>query len=279
MTIAAFRKTVWKHYEKQGRHGLPWRKTTNPYRILVSEIMLQQTQVDRVIPFYTSWLKKYPTIQTLAAAPLGGVLRQWQGLGYNRRAKMLHAAAQAIVNEYKGKLPRTTAELESLPGIGHYTARAIMAFVHNEDVVFVETNLRTAVMHHFFPEQESGKSDGTAETKVSDTEILLILEKALVKGRAREWYSALMDYGTYLKASGVRTNHRAKSYTKQTKFEGSDRQVRGAILRALTNGPLSQKKLEITLGSERVLQVRTQLTSLQKEKMISRMRTIYSLPV
>lgn len=279
MTVAGFRKIVWKHYEKHGRHNLPWRKTHNPYHILVSEIMLQQTQVDRVLPFYKAWLHKFPTVQSLAAAPLCDVLRQWQGLGYNRRAKMLHTATQVVVRDFAGKLPRTATELESLPGVGHYTARAVMAFAHNEDVVFVETNLRTVVMHRFFTLREPASTVklGTEE-KISDAEILAILEKALVKGRARAWYSALMDYGTYLKASGIRTNHRAKSYTKQSTFEGSDRQVRGSILRALVGGPKSKIKLEVLFDSERTEQINLQLEKLEKEGMVVKRKTSYSLP-
>ncbi len=274
MTIATFRKIVWKHYQEHGRHDLPWRKTKDPYRILVSEIMLQQTQVNRVKSFYMVWLKKFPILQTLASASLGDVLRQWQGLGYNRRAKMLHTAAQDIVKQYKGRMPQTVQELEALPGIGHYTARAIMAFAHNEDVVFVETNLRAAVLHHFFSHQDAEHQG----TKISDTEILAILEKALVIGCAREWYAALMDYGSYLKATGVRTNHRSKNYTKQSKFEGSDRQVRGKILRELSKGSVSQKKLELLFGHDHVSQVQTQIKKLEREHMISRFRTNYSLP-
>jgi A/G-specific adenine glycosylase len=268
MTVPAFKKIVWKYYADHGRHGLPWRKTTNPYRILVSEIMLQQTQVERVIPFYRAWIKKYPTLQKLSEATLGDVLRQWQGLGYNRRAKMLHAAAQTIMRDYKGTMPKSIAQLESLPGIGHYTARAVMAFAHNKEVVFVETNLRTVVLHHFFPKQHN----------VTDADIMTVLEKSLVKGRAREWYAALMDYGSHLKSSGVRTNHRVKTYTKQSTFEGSTRQVRGAIIRALSAGSLPSKKLEMILGLDSKVHVVEQIQKLQREGMIAKSRTRYSLP-
>ena len=231
--IARFRRLVWTHYKKHGRHDLPWRKTRDLYKILVSEVMLQQTQVERVLPYYKDFLKTFPTATALAAVPLSEVLAAWQGLGYNRRAKLLRDAAQCLQQStYRTKIV-DIAELEKLPGVGPYTARAVAAFAYNADVVFIETNIRTALTHHFFKEGE----------QVSDTEILPILERALPRGRAREWYWALMDYGSHLKRSGVRINARSTQYVKQAKFEGSLRQVRGAILKALTAGePLTKVK-------------------------------------
>jgi len=268
MTPKRFRDIVLAQYETHGRHDLPWRKTRDPYHILVSEVMLQQTQVDRVIPFYTAFLTEFPTIEALAKASLSRVLVRWQGLGYNRRAKMLSDAAKAVMREHGGRLPRTVAELETLPGIGPYTARAIAAFAHNEDVVFVETNLRTAVIHHFFPEGEN----------VQDKDILLILEKAFPKGDARRWYSALMDYGARLKRSGIRLNQRSSAYTKQAAFTGSGREVRGAILRALAEKPRTDAHLSFLLGPERKEQVRLQLEKLVSEGLIEKTRSTYRLP-
>jgi A/G-specific adenine glycosylase len=199
--------------------------------------MLQQTQVDRVIPFYKQFIKQFPTAKQLAAAPLSEVLTAWQGLGYNRRAKLLHEAVTVMQDisflSHRMDLIRLVQELEKLPGVGPYTARAVAAFAYNADVVFVETNVRTAIIHHFYPQQE----------KVSDKEIEKVLEEVLPIGRAREWYSALMDYGAYLKRSGVKVNARSKHYAKQAKFEGSLRQTRGAILKALTTKkPLANVK-------------------------------------
>ncbi|MFZ3044025.1 MAG: A/G-specific adenine glycosylase [Minisyncoccia bacterium] len=226
--------------------------------------MLQQTQVDRVIPFYKSFIKKYPTAKKLAAAPLPEVLKSWQGLGYNRRAKQLRAAAQALAT----KKPCTVPELESLAGVGPYTARAVAAFAFNEDVVVIETNIRTAVIHHFFPKRK----------KVSDVEIGEILQAALPKGRvprrqgsagqAREWYSALMDYGAHLKRSGVSHNAKSKTYTKQSKFTGSLREARGAILREYTKGITSRVKLTGLLGPSRKAQMKTALEALIKEGLV-----------
>lgn len=267
MTPARFRKLVYTFYEQHGRHTLPWRKTHDPYKVLVSEIMLQQTQVERVIPFYRAFLYEFPTVRALAGAPLSAVLIRWQGLGYNRRAKMLHEAAKKIVADFGGKLPTAPEALETLPGIGHYTARAVAAFAHNTDVVFVETNLRTVVMHHFFADQE----------KVSDAEILAVLTRMYPKGDARRWYAALMDYGTHLKRSGVRTNAKSTQYTKQKAFAGSAREARGAILRALASGAKTTTALTKLVPAERKEQLMEQLHKLTQEGFIQKTGRIHQL--
>lgn len=230
--------------------------------------MLQQTQVERVIPYYANWLTEYPTVEALAKAPLGKVLRSWQGLGYNRRAKMLHEAAKIVVKEHGGKMPRTLEALEALPGIGHYTARAVLAFACNMDVVFIETNLRTAVTHHFFPSSEG----------VRDSDVLAILEKALPKGESQTWYSALMDYGAHLKSTGVRINSKAKHYKKQSTFEGSDRQVRGAILRLLTERKKTKQALITSIDKTRSQIIEEQIAALLSEGLIIRVGRSFSLP-
>jgi A/G-specific adenine glycosylase len=262
MSYTKFRKVVWDYYKKHGRDDLPWRHTRDPYRILVSEIMLQQTQVERVVPFYERFIKEFPTLRVLAHAPLSRVLKAWQGLGYNRRAKNLHEAAKQIVKEYRGKFPKDEKQLESLRGVGPYTARAVAAFAFNRDMIFVETNIRTAVMHHFFPKKK----------KVSDTEIENILVAAFPMGKAREWYSALMDYGSYLKRSGVRTNHRVKGYAKQATFRGSLREARGAVLRALLTGTKSEASLLVLLGPKRKSQMKTALAVLIREGLVEATR-------
>ncbi len=268
MTHAQFRKKIWKYWEEHGRHELPWRKTTHPYKILVSEVMLQQTQVERVIPYYKNFLKQFPNAKTLADAPLRDVLLLWQGLGYNRRAKMLHDAAKAVVTEHGGTFPSTSTELEKLPGIGPYTAGAVAAFAYNQDGIFIETNIRTVVTHHFFRDR----------TEVTDTEVREVLEKVYPKGRAREWYAALMDYGAHLKRSGVRINARAKGYTTQSAFVGSSRQVRGAILRQLAHGPASRAKLYALFEPARRPDIVAQLGKLQAEGMIERIGSRFFLP-
>jgi A/G-specific adenine glycosylase len=256
------------------------------YRVLVSEVMLQQTQVERVIAFYISFIKKFPTAKRLATAPLSEVLKAWQGLGYNRRAKMLQAAAAKLA----AKKIKTVAELETLPGVGPYTARAVAAFAWNEDVIFIETNIRTAIIHHFFtrsagiPQTRGARAArpiqplarGMPAPLVTDREIIATLEKVLPKGRAREWYSALMDYGAALKRSGISHNARSKKYVKQSKFAGSRREVRGAILRALSIK--SEKKTPLyALFPERKTQIETALVALLKEGLIKKRKSTYAL--
>jgi A/G-specific adenine glycosylase len=264
MTPAKFRALVWRFYRAHGRHDLPWRKTQNPYRILVSEVMLQQTQVERVIPFYKSFLKRFPTAKALAEAPLSDVLVAWQGLGYNRRAKMLHEAAGVLAV----RKARTIAELEELPGVGTYTARAVAAFAFDIDTPVIETNIRTAIIHHFF---------GDA-TGIADADIEAVLVRVLPKGRSREWYSALMDYGASLKRSGISHNARSTTHAKQPRFAGSMREARGAILRQLALGGVSAPGgLTGLFGNGRRAQMREALRALWQEKLIEKRGTGYAL--
>ncbi len=233
-TIASFRCLVLAYWKKYGRHDLPWRQTDDPYKILVSEIMLQQTQVSRVVGKYQEFLALFPTVRVLAKASLSDVLRVWSGLGYNRRARFLHEAAKSIVMECGEKVPREYAKLRALPGIGDYTASAVRVFAHNEQDVLVETNVRTVYLHHALVE----KSDlHKRDTKISDTQVREVATLAARGQDPRTWHWALMDYGAHLKQSGVRLNAKSTHYTKQSRFEGSLRQVRGVILRELHNGP------------------------------------------
>ncbi len=255
---------MWEYYKKHGRHELPWRKTHDPYKILVSEVMLQQTQVERVKPFYEAFVRKFPTARKLGAAPLSSVLAAWQGLGYNRRAKQLREAAQLVGH---GVFPKHAEELEKLPGIGPYTARAVLAFAQNQDVVLVETNIRTAVLHHFFPKRK----------KVRDEEIERVLAAVLPHGRAREWYYALMDYGASLKRSGVKLNAKSKHYAKQSRFAGSLREARGAILKELARAPRSGARLFGLLGDDRRMQLKTALAALAREGLVEKRGAVYAL--
>lgn len=270
--VLYFRKLVWAYYKKQGRHRLPWRKTHDVYKILVSEVMLQQTQVERVIPFYKKFIKKFPTAKKLATAPLADILKVWQGLGYNRRAKLLHQAAKALAEtrfNLKSKSSRLNlvSELETLPGVGPYTAHAVAAFALNENVVFVETNIRTAIIQHFFAEKK----------EVNDSKIEEVLEQTLPKGRAREWYSALMDYGASLKRVGISHNVKSKKYVKQSKFTGSLREARGAILRELALGVATPAHLIGLLGVERRAQMRKALRALFAEGLVKKEDMNYTL--
>lgn len=251
--VVDFQKTVLTYYKNHGRHTLPWRRTIDPYHILVSEIMLQQTQVDRVVLKYETFIKKYPTARKLATAPLSDVLRVWQGLGYNRRAKMLHTAAKEIVQVHAGKVPHDYTTLITLPGIGPYTARAVLAFAFNTPGVVVETNIRAVYIHHFFAEAEN----------VSDSEIIPYIEATLPHKKPREWYSALMDYGTHIKATTQNPSRRSRHYARQKPFKGSDREIRGAILKLLTRTASTLSELPFDNA-----RVREQVKALVREGMV-----------
>src|SRR3989344_5780809 len=200
-TIAGFRSTVWKYWKENGRHDLPWRQTKDPYRILVSEVMLQQTQVPRVIEKYKEFLKKFPNVHALAKASLADVLKVWSGLGYNRRGKYLHDTAKEIVAV--GNIREALAS--SLPGVGPYTRAAVRVFAFNEPDILIETNIRAAYIHHFYPFRTRRVLNGL----ISDKEILLLAQKAAKGQDPRKWHWALMDYGAHLKRSGVRNNSRS----------------------------------------------------------------------
>lgn len=262
-----FVETVWEFYERHGRRSLPWRNTRDPYKILVSEVMLQQTQVDRVLPKYKSFLKRFPSVRALATAPLGDVLRAWQGLGYNRRAKMLHDCAKAVQAVHAGKLPDAYAALVALPGIGSYTAGAVMAFAHNVPVPVIETNIRTVYLHHFFHDT----------TDVADTEISKLIIDTIDLENPREWYYALMDYGTHLKKTIGNPNSKSKHYVRQSAFEGSDREVRGTIVRSLSAKPYTRTALHRAL-SFKPERIDAQLERLQEEGMIVLKKRSYTLP-
>lgn len=228
-SIGRFREMVLSYYAEH-RRDLPWRRTRDPYRILVSEIMLQQTQVERVLEKYPAFVASFKDFPSLAGAPLSDVLAAWQGMGYNRRAISLQKCALRVVEEYDGALPQDPEILETFPGIGRATAASICAFAFNMPVVFIETNIRRVFIHFFFGDRD----------KVDDTEILPIARQALYEQDPRTWYNALMDLGAALKKTGENPNRRSRHYTKQAAFEGSDRKIRGHILRLL----LAEKNLE-----------------------------------
>lgn len=239
-----FLEVIWRFYDENGR-DLPWRNpepdgTFNPYKIMVSELMLQQTQVPRVMPKYEAFLAQFPDVRTLASAELGDVLRAWQGLGYNRRAKFLWQAARAI--EEKGAMPDTQRALTELPGVGNNTAGAILAYAYNQPAVFIETNVRTVYIHYFLAD----------ETDVTDKVIITLLEQTLDREHPREFYWAIMDYGSHLKATIGNPNRASKHYTRQSTFQGSRRQVRGHVLRLLGQKEHSLRDLQIAISDDRV---------------------------
>jgi A/G-specific adenine glycosylase len=220
--IEEFRQMVLAFYRDHKR-PMAWRETTDPYRILVSEIMLQQTQVERVSLKYPEFITRFPDFPALSHASLADILPVWQGLGYNRRAIALQKCAVRVMEDFAGCLPCDVDTLATFPGIGRATASSVVAFAFNLPVVFIETNIRRVFIHFFF-------RDGD---KVSDEEILPLVERSLDRENPREWYWALMDIGTSLKKSVPNPNRRSVHYTKQSAFEGSDRKIRGEILRLL----------------------------------------------
>ncbi len=224
---AAFQAYITRFYQNYGRHDLPWRRNYEPYQVMVSESMLQQTQVERVIPKFEAFLTSFPTIDALAAASPAQVIQAWQGLGYNRRGLNLQRAAQAIVANHQGQLPQSLEELQALPGIGPYTAAAIQAFAFNQPSIVIETNIRTVYLFHFFPETYG----------ITDAELQPLLDSTLDRAHPRQWYSALMDYGAYLKKVLPNPSRRSAAHTKQSKFQGSRRQLRGQILKQLASQP------------------------------------------
>ncbi len=221
---AQFQKTVLTFYKKNKR-TFPWRSDPSPYFVVVSEVMLQQTQADRVVPKFVAFIKKFPSFNKLSQARLPEVLMMWQGLGYNRRAKSLHQLAKLVVKKYNGKLPSDTLKLITLPGIGPYTAAAIQAFAFNLPSTVIETNIRTAFIFHFFKDTKN---------KVTDAELIPFIQRTVYRKNPQQWYSALMDYGSYLKKNYGNLSQKSKTYKKQSRFKGSNRQARGAVIRELS---------------------------------------------
>ena len=217
-----FNEILWRKAGELFR-PMPWRDNTQPYYVLVSELMLQQTQVDRVVPKFEQFMMLFPTIEQLAKVPLADVLTAWSGLGYNRRAKFLHQAAQKVMQDFGGVIPDTFDGLVSLPGVGPNTAGAILAYSFNQPVIFIETNVRTVYFHHFFQDQ----------TVVTDKELKTLVQETIDTANPRQWYWALMDYGAYLKKQGVGRIDKSSHYKKQLPIKGSVREVRGFILKAL----------------------------------------------
>ncbi|MGA2162345.1 MAG: A/G-specific adenine glycosylase [Methanoregula sp.] len=265
--ITEFQMRILTFYERHGRHDMLWRHTDDPYRILVSEIMLQQTQVERVAVKYLEFIAAFPDFAALARAPQCDVIAVWQGMGYNRRAIALKKCAEKIVNDYGGMVPRDPEVLAIFPGIGPATASSICAFAFNLPVVFIETNIRRVFIHFFFPDAET----------VTDKEVLPLVERALDRENPRVWYWALMDLGAELKKSVPNPNRKSTAYTKQAPFEGSDRRIRGMILKMLVGQhQLSEKKI-LELVNEDPERVRRILTGLEKERFLRKGRTGYQL--
>jgi A/G-specific adenine glycosylase len=266
-TVALFRKIILDYYRRHGR-SFPWRKTRDPYRILVSEFMLQQTQVERVIGKYEEFLEAFPDLNALGAATLSDVLALWQGLGYNRRAKALRETALLALREHGGRLPDSIPMLLSLPGVGQSTAGAVTVFAFGRPAVFLETNIRRVFLAFFFSDRP----------QVTDREICPCVERTLDAADPRAWYYALMDYGAMLKKELPNPNRRSAHYRKQSPFEGSDRQVRSRILKALLRGaPLVEEEVVEESGLDR-RRVEKILEGMHREGLVLRRRGRLTIP-
>lgn len=259
MNVEQFQKKILSFY-KNNKREFPWRNTTNPYKIWISEVMLQQTQTTRVTPKYEAWLQRFPTIKKLSKANLGEVLKYWDGLGYNNRAKWLRDAAKKIMLEHEGKLPIKTKKLEKLPGIGPYTSRAIRIFAHNLDEVTIDTNIRRIFISEF-----------NLDKAVKEKELYELAWKVLPKGKSRTWHNALMDYGA-LKATSKKTG--IKPQTKQSKFKGSNRWYRSKLLKKIRMQPITVEEIEEEYGKKGLKALKT----LQKDKMVTISNDIILLP-
>jgi A/G-specific adenine glycosylase len=265
-TLRSFRKIILDYYGRYGR-DFPWRKTSDPYHIVVSEIMLQQTQTDRVARKFVEFIDRFPTVESLATAEQARVLQVWQGLGYNRRGIMLHRLARQVMNEFGGVIPHHEDVLAGLPGLGRATASSIAVFAFNRPLAFIETNIRAVYIHFFFFDHDS----------VTVALILPLVEATLVRRSPYRWYSALMDYGSMLKRRHVNPGRKSAHYTRQSAFRGSRRQVRGMIVKLLLERS-SLRARELAVACQRdVLFVEDVLGDLEKEGIVKKKSGWYSL--
>lgn len=230
---------VWAEYRRAAR-PMPWRQFPSAYWVFVSEVMLQQTQVPRVMQRFGSFVERFPSFDALAAADLADVLVAWQGLGYNRRARYLHDAARAVKARFGGTLPSDPHALTSLAGIGWNTAAAVVCYAFNQPVVFIETNVRRVFLHYLFPFAE----------RVEDRVLQPHVEALLDRGNPREWYWALMDEGTRLAKTVPNPNRRSAHHARQAPFENSTRQLRGRIVRLLAErGQIAAEQIPTYAGA------------------------------
>ena len=225
--LRAFQEEAWRQGHEHARDDLPWRYLDDAYLVYVSEVMLQQTQVARVLKRWPRFVAAFPSIDALASADAADVLEMWQGMGYNRRALAMKRTADECSARYEGNLPRTYDELLALPGIGPATAAGIMAFAYGQPSVYIETNVRAVFIHEFFP--DAGVVD--------DRELRPLVEATCSQDDPRGWYYALLDWGAHLKGTGENPSRRSAQYSRQGAFEGSRRQKRAFVLREVLGQP------------------------------------------
>lgn len=233
ITREAFMSRAWEEGGSAYR-DLPWRNISDPYAVLVSEVMLQQTQVSRVEGYWKRFLDAFPDAHALANAPTPQVLALWQGLGYNRRALALKRAAEQVVQDRDGIFPDAFNELTALPGIGPATAAGVMAFAYQKPAVYVETNVRAVFIHELFADAD----------RVPDADLLPFVADTAVTADPRSWYYALLDYGAAIKKSGTNPTRASTSYTRQSTFAGSRRQKRAKLVRIALASPAGITRAE-----------------------------------
>lgn len=248
-------------YKDNGR-DLPWRRTNVPYRILISEVMLQQTQVSRVVEKYKAFLKQFPNTKQLAEASTSDVIKAWKGLGYNRRALFLQRTAQAIRKDFAGKFPKTLAELKTLPGVGDYTARAVLSFAFEQPTPVLDTNHRKFYQKTFFG--DTIRTDKELLKKAE--EVVAWISSAYGTDAVYDWNQALMDW---VSANSKIYILPKKKKNKAVPFKKTDRYVRGRIIDILREHErvslLSLRKRFDMLTDERFQHI---LTGLKKDKLI-----------
>lgn len=257
MNNTEFQEIVWRAGRELYR-DMPWRESPTPYFVLVSELMLQQTQVARVIPKFQEFIQRFPTLSDLARSSLSDVLVLWNGLGYNRRAKYLWQTAQEVARRFDGELPDTHDELVSLPGIGPNTAGAILNYAYEIPTPFIETNIRTVYFHHFFHD----------EALVDDKTLKELVVSTMDREHPRAWFWALMDYGAHLKTTVGGRIDKSRHYKKQSPLKGSLREMRGMIIRELAVHPLDEAQLKMAVQADE--RFATALRDLEREGMIER---------
>jgi len=286
--IKKFQKHILDWYGVHKR-DLPWRQTRDPYRILISEVMSQQTQISRVVPKYEAWISVFPTVWDLANASVRDVLFHWSGLGYNRRALYLKQCALVVSSRARNPdgishdvrddsywyWPQTEKELMELPGIGKYTARAILCFAFGQQVAVVDTNVRRVILTQIKNSKVNSDQIGVKNQKLTEKEIEILAEQLVPKGKAYAWNQALMDY------AAAELKHTKIPIPKQSRFKDSDRFVRGHIIKMLLRSSMLENRIykEITktmsLEKPRFLTI---VKGLQKEGLIVKKNTLLMLP-
>ena len=277
--IELFQKKILDWW-KDNRRDLPWRHTHDPYKIMISEVMLQQTQVSRVFTRYAEFIEAYPTVKDLAKASTSDVLKTWKGMGYNRRALYIKKAAQTVVDQYKRVFPKSEQELVKLPGLGKYTARAILVFAYGQEIPLVDTNIRQIITHFFLTNHPQGPALKGLKGRTLEKEVEDIARQLVPLGKSWEWHQALMDYGA-LRLARARSGQ-ARSVRSQTPFKESNRFYRGRVIDRLREGEVSKNKLiadfQKEYGKSRIF-LNTITTGLERDGLLTRFgRGVIGLP-